>query len=50
MERQTWRIRVGADGAQAIREHPELGLEFPRDAFASDPCLATLNWERGKAK
>ena len=50
VERQTWRIRVGAHGAQAIREHPALGLEFPRDAFATDPRLANLNWERGKAK
>jgi len=49
-KRQTWRIRVGAHGAQAIREHPALGLQFPRDAFANDPRLANLNWDRGKAK
>ncbi|MDZ4095944.1 MAG: RES family NAD+ phosphorylase [Paracoccaceae bacterium] len=48
--RQTWRIRIGAHGAQAIREHPALGLEFPRDAFAADPRLANLNWVRGKAR
>lgn len=50
VERQTWRIRVGSYGAQAIREYPALGLEFPRNAFANDPRIATLNWERGKTK
>ena len=37
--RQTWRIRIGASGAQALREHPPLGLEFARADFAADPRL-----------
>lgn len=40
-QRQTWRIRVGPNGAQAIREHPALGLEFARDTFAADPRLGS---------
>lgn len=50
VERQTWRLRIGPHGGQAIRDHPALGLEFPRDAFAGDPRLATLNWDRGRAR
>lgn len=38
--RQTWRLRVGAAGVQAIREFPDLRLEFGRTAFESDPRLA----------
>ncbi|MES2970028.1 MAG: RES family NAD+ phosphorylase [Pseudomonadota bacterium] len=43
--RQTWRIRLGRQGAVALREHPALGLEFARDAF-DDPRLAGMNWDR----
>ncbi len=43
--RQTWRIRLGPQGAQAICEHPVLGLEFGRDAFA-DPRLSGMIWDR----
>lgn len=44
--RQTWRLRLGAGGVQAIREFPELAIEFDRNAFAADPRIASLNWER----
>jgi hypothetical protein len=47
-ERQTWRIRIGAKGAQAIREHPAKGVEFGREAFAADPRLAGMRWDRGR--
>jgi hypothetical protein len=47
LEPQTWRIRLGAFGVQAICEFPEKRIEFSRTAFA-DPRLAGLRWERGR--
>ncbi len=46
MARQTWRILLGAAGAQAICESPKLGLVFDRDAFAGDPRIAAMRWDR----
>ncbi len=46
VDRQTWRIRIGRGGAQAIPDRPMLGLEFPRDSFASDPRLVDMVWDR----
>jgi hypothetical protein len=46
-ERQTWRIQFAAYGAAALCEFPDARLEFTRAAFAADPRVATLNWERG---
>lgn len=45
LERQTWRIRLGVAGAQAICEFPRRGLEFSPDSFP-DPRLASLGWRR----
>ena len=45
-ERQTWRIQVGPRGVQAICEFPDTRLEFPRDAFATDPRIKALAWDR----
>jgi hypothetical protein len=50
VERQTWRIRIGPAGAQALREHPRLGLEFPTDSFAPDPRLEGMLWDRPRAR
>lgn len=47
VERQSWRIRLGPSGAQALCEFPRRTLEFGRDAFAADPRLARLRWEQG---
>ena len=44
--RQTWRIRLSPSGVQALCEFPRQGVEFPRDAFATDPRIAALNWDR----
>lgn len=44
--RQTWRLRLSAGGVQALCEFPERRLEFGRAAFAADPRIAALNWER----
>jgi hypothetical protein len=46
IERQTWRIRLGRSGIQALCEYPREAVEFQRDAFANDPRIADLNWER----
>jgi hypothetical protein len=45
-DRQTWRIRIGPSGAQAIREHPAKGIEFARGVFDADPRLAGMRWDR----
>lgn len=50
VERQTWRIRIGPSGAQALREHPPLGLEFATDSFAPDPRLDGMVWDRPRAR
>ncbi len=46
IEHQRWRIHVGASGARAIGEHSEDRLAFDRSAFARDPRIATLAWDR----
>lgn len=40
LARQTWKIRIGAGGVQALCDYPRQSLEFPRSAFAGDPRLA----------
>lgn len=50
LERQTWRIRINRTGAQALREHPRLGIEFPSDSFAGDPRFAGMVWDRPRAR
>lgn len=45
VDRQSWRIRIGPSGAQALREHPAKGLEFGRDAFV-DRRLEGMVWDR----
>lgn len=47
-DRQTWRIRIGRSGVQALRDHPRAGLDFGRDAFAADPRLAGMDWQRAR--
>ena len=43
--RQSWRIRIGPAGGQALCDHPRKGLEFGRTAFA-DPRLEGMIWDR----
>jgi hypothetical protein len=45
-ETQSWRIRLGPNGVQALREFPRTSLEFGRDAFATDPRIAAIGWDR----
>lgn len=44
VERQTWRIRIGAHGVQALCEFPRMAIEFAPDCFAADPRIISLNW------
>ena len=46
LERQAWRLNLNSHGARAVCEFPELRLEFTREAFASDPRIAALRWDR----
>lgn len=45
-ERRHWSIHLGPTGARAICEYPEERIAFDRAAFARDPRIASLNWER----
>jgi hypothetical protein len=45
-ETQSWRIRLGPTGVQALREFPSLSLEFGREAFGTDPRIAAMAWSR----
>ena len=46
INRQTWRIRLGPAGAQAICEFPRHEQEFSPETFADDPRLASFAWCR----
>lgn len=46
VERQVWRLHVGASGVRAICAFPEQRLEFDRLALAGDPRIAALRWQR----
>jgi hypothetical protein len=46
LDRQTWRIHLSNMGARVISELPKDVLDFDRDAFASDPRIAALRWNR----
>ena len=46
IERQVWRLHLGAPGVRAICTFPEQRLAFDRLAFASDRRIAALRWER----
>jgi hypothetical protein len=46
IDRQTWRIHLGPAGVQALREFPEKRVGFGRNAFAVDPRLSGLVWQR----
>jgi hypothetical protein len=46
VERQTWRLHLGSGGVRAVCDFPEDRREFDRAAFAADPRIAGLRWER----
>ncbi len=45
-KRQTWRMRFSAQGVQAISDFPDMRVEFSHNAFAADPRIAALTWDR----
>ena len=45
-EPQTWRIYLRASGIQALCDFPRQALAFDREAFAPDPRIAAMVWER----
>jgi len=44
--RQAWRIHLSAHGVSAICDAPERRIGFARDAFADDPRIGSLRWQR----
>ena len=46
MAHATWRVLLGVNGARAVCELPRRRLDFNRDAFAADPRIASMQWER----
>ena len=46
VERQTWRMDVGSAGVRALCTFPDARLELARQAFASDPRIAGMRWDR----
>jgi len=46
VERQTWHISLGSNGARAVCAHPDAQLEFDRNAFGNDPRIAAMDWDR----
>ncbi len=46
VHRQTWRVDLAPSGARAVCAFPEQRLEYDRAAFAADPRIAALNWDR----
>jgi hypothetical protein len=46
VERLTWRILLSEVGARARCEMPRQSLDFDRAAFAADPRIAAMRWDR----
>ncbi len=44
--RQTWRIHLSASGVRTQCEMPRLAIDFDRKAFAGDPRILKIQWER----
>jgi hypothetical protein len=46
IDRQTWRLLLDESGVRAVCQFPERRLAFDRSAFARDPRIAALHWNR----
>jgi len=46
VDRQAWHFHFGSRGVRAMREAPAGTLPFDRTAFAADPRMAGMRWER----
>jgi hypothetical protein len=45
-ERRRWKVHVGPSGARAVGEADNERLSFDRSAFARDPRIASMRWDR----
>jgi len=46
VDRQTWRILLGSNGARALCEMPIKRIDFDRAAFGNDPRIKAMRWNR----
>ncbi|MEP9354209.1 RES family NAD+ phosphorylase [Xanthobacter sp. KR7-65] len=46
VERRTFHLLIGETGVTAVCEAPRLTLTFGQDAFAADPRLTGMRWQR----
>jgi hypothetical protein len=46
IERQSWRILLGSNGARALCEMPAGSIDFDRNAFILDPRIKAMKWDR----
>jgi hypothetical protein len=45
-KRMSWKLHLGPQGARALCEAPRQSIEYDRTAFAADPRIAGVRWER----
>jgi hypothetical protein len=46
VRRLSWKLHLGRQGARALCEAPRQSIEYDRTAFAADPRIAGMRWER----
>ena len=46
VDRRTWHIHLSGSGIRAVCENPAVSLSFDRNAFAADPRIAAMPWDR----
>ena len=46
LDRQTWRLGLNPHGVRAVCDFPDAHLQFTRDAFANDPRIRKMRWDR----
>ncbi len=46
VDRQSWRILFGSNGARALCDMPRGTIDFGRESFANDPHIKAVNWGR----
>jgi hypothetical protein len=46
VNRQTWHFHFTNSGVRSIREAPSATIQFDRNAFAVDPRIAAMKWDR----
>ena len=46
VDRQTWHLHLSSSGVRAICEAPVAAVPFDRTAFAADPRITPMRWDR----